>query len=162
MSLFSSSELAAYASMCGHRKPREGTHRATLDLADSGPVSCSLIANRSLVNRRGSSRCQTAPRWEWRKWRDSNPDMEFRKSSQNFSKPLQTKGILRVAQFSCYALLRREAKVFCPPIVPKTANLGEDGEGRNRTEAGSFSKIHYSAITTPPTEANSLITNERQ
>jgi len=36
------------------------------------------------------------------------------------------------------------------------------GEGRNRTRTGSFSKTHYSAITTPPPEANSLITNEHQ
>jgi len=36
------------------------------------------------------------------------------------------------------------------------------GEGRNRTEEGSFSETHYSANTTPPPEANSLITNERQ
>jgi hypothetical protein len=35
-------------------------------------------------------------------------------------------------------------------------------ESRNRTRTESFSKTHYSAITTPPPEANSLITNERQ
>jgi hypothetical protein len=39
---------------------------------------------------------------------------------------------------------------------------GDGGEGRNRTEEGSFSETHYSANTTPPPEANSLITNERQ
>lgn len=37
-----------------------------------------------------------------------------------------------------------------------------EGEGRNRTGKGSFAETHYSAITTPPPEANSLITNERQ
>jgi hypothetical protein len=36
------------------------------------------------------------------------------------------------------------------------------GRGGIRTESGDFFKIRYSAITTPPPEANSLITNERQ
>jgi hypothetical protein len=39
-------------------------------------------------------------------------------------------------------------------------NIG--GRGGIRTGSVDFFKIHYSAITTPPPEANSLITNERQ
>jgi hypothetical protein len=34
--------------------------------------------------------------------------------------------------------------------------------GGTRTESGDFFKIRYSAITTSPPEANSLITNEGQ
>jgi hypothetical protein len=36
------------------------------------------------------------------------------------------------------------------------------GEGQDRTDFESFFKIHYSATTTPPPEAYSLITNEHQ
>ena len=40
--------------------------------------------------------------------------------------------------------------------------IADGGEGRNRTGVSVFFKTHYSATTTPPPEANSLITNERQ
>ena len=49
-----------------------------------------------------------------------------------------------------------------PPKPLLHIQLRFGGEGRNRTGSGDFFKIHYSAITTPPPEANSLITNERQ
>jgi hypothetical protein len=47
-------------------------------------------------------------------------------------------------------------------ILLKTNALQDGGRGGIRTDLGSFFKIHYSVIITPPPEANSLITNERQ
>jgi hypothetical protein len=50
----------------------------------------------------------------------------------------------------------------CVAFVPAANSVKTGGGGRNRTRSRDFFKIHYSAITTPPPEANSLITNERQ
>ena len=49
-----------------------------------------------------------------------------------------------------------------PARVPRHIPAPRTNHGWLRTGSGDFFKIHYSAITTQPPEANSLITNERQ